>query len=147
MWEAPPLLQPHPERDALQAIASFGIRIPEAAVDRILDATAPALSQATGISETVADLLIQSYWAVETRRADLAAALTRMLRLPNPPYNLWGFVASLPSAARGPILPTVQDLGENGNHEAIAALASWGEAPAAVNSRPAGPARRSCGGP
>jgi hypothetical protein len=140
VWEAPPLLQPHPERDALQAIASFGIRIPEAAVDGILDATAPALSQATGVSDTVASLLIQSYWAVETRRADLAAALTRMLRLPNPPYNLWGFVTSLPSAARGPILPTVRDLGENGNQEAITALASWGEAPAAVQLA----ARRAC---
>ena len=139
VWEAP-FRQPYPERDALRAIASFGIRIPEAAVSAILDAAAPALTQASGISDTVSDLLIQSYWAVETRRADLATALTGMLRLPNPPYNLWGFVTGLPSAARGPILPTVQDLAENGNQEAIAALASWGKAPAAVQLA----ARRAC---
>ena len=146
LWEAP-FRQPHPERDALQAVASFGIRIPEAAIDRILDAAAPALSQVTGISDTVAGLLIQSYWAVETRRADLASALTRMLRLPDPPYNLWGFVTGLPSAARGPILPTVQDLGENGNQEATTALASWGKPRQWCSSRHAGPVRRSCGGP
>ena len=139
VWVAP-FRQPHPERDALKAIASFGVRIPEATVDQILSVAAPALSQATAISDTVVDLLIQSYWAVETRRADLAAALTRMLRLPDPPYNLWGFVTGLPPAARGPILPTVQDLGENGDQEAIAALASWVEAPAMVQLA----ARRAC---
>jgi hypothetical protein len=131
VWEAP-FVQPHPERDALQAIASFGTRIPEAAVDSILAVAAPALSQATGVSDAVANLLIQTYWAVQSRRHDLAAAVTRMLRLPEPPHNLWGLIANLPEVARAPIQPTLRDLAESGDPEAITALASWRETPAAV---------------
>lgn len=138
-WTAP-FVQPHPERDALTAIASFGIRIPETAVDQILAVAEPALTQTTVISDTIANLLIQTYWAVPSRRDDLAQALTRMLRLADPPYNLWGFVVSLPSAARAPMLPAVRDLAEQGNAEAITALASWRDALPVVQVA----ARRAC---
>ena len=134
------VVQPHPERDALKAVASFGVRIPEIAVDPILAAAAPALSGVTSVSDTVADLLIQTCWAVESRRHDIAAALASMLRLPDPPYNLWGFLPGIPAVARGPILPTVTELADVGNAEAINVLASWREPSAAVQVA----ARRAC---
>jgi hypothetical protein len=74
VWDAP-VANPSPELDALEAVASFGVRIPETAVDGILAAAGPALTANTSASDIIANLLIWTYWAVETRRQDLAYLL------------------------------------------------------------------------
>jgi len=119
---------PAPERDAVSAIASFGDRIPDSAVDTLMALAEPARGAATGLSEPLAQVLIQAYWALPARRGDLARVLIDMLRLPQPPDNLWGFVASLPAAARETLKPAVTDLGKENRWNAIRTLAIWGEA-------------------
>jgi len=131
VWEAP-FLSPFPELDALKAVASFGVRIPEPAVDAILAAASPALAANTRVSDTIAHLLVQTYWAVETRRQDLADALARMLRLQEPPDNLWGLVQQIPAAARGPLLAVVVALADEGWRDAVEVLARWRERSDAV---------------
>jgi len=124
--------EPHPELDALKAVASFGVRIPDAAVNSILAVAAPTLGRNTRVSDVIAGLLIQTYWAVESRRGDVAAALASMLRLPDPPYNLWDFLPQIPAVARELLLPTVTGLADNGNAVAVGVLASWRQPSATV---------------
>lgn len=109
LWHRKQNVTPHPELDALTAVARFGIRIPDAVVDRILELAEPALAHAVSgsIGNAIADLLIQTYWATAARRVDISAALGRMLQLDDPPDNLWGFVGSMPAAARDALLPLV----------------------------------------
>ncbi|PZS37446.1 MAG: hypothetical protein DLM62_19175 [Pseudonocardiales bacterium] len=139
VWEAP-LWSPLPELDALKAVASFGVRIPETAVDGILTVAGPALTRNTSASDIIAHLLIQTYWAVETRRQDLANALARMLQLPEAPYNLWDLVQQIPAAAREPLLAVVVALADEGRGDAIEVLARWRETSGAVQLA----ARRAC---
>ncbi len=124
LWTAP-FSNPLPELDALKAVGSFGFRIPEAAVDPILSISGPALTANTRASDEVADLLMQTYWAVASRREDLGNALALMLRLKDPPHNLWGLVQAIPEPARGPLLPVVVALGAEGRPDAVETLASW----------------------
>jgi hypothetical protein len=121
------LVSPQPELDALKGIVSFGVRIPESAVDRILAIAEPALASPTAASETVAALLIQTYWAVDSRRDDLADALHRMMNLEPPPHNLWDLVSAIPSTARAPLAPIVHGLAEEGSESAINTLGVWRE--------------------
>ncbi len=130
VWEASSLSLP--ELDALKAVASFGVRIPATAVDAILAAATPALAANTRVSDTIAHLLIQTYWAIETRRQDLADALAKMLHLPEPPFNLWGLVKQMPAAARRPLLAVVVALAGKGQSDAIGVLARWRETSDAV---------------
>lgn len=115
---------PNPQLEALKALASLGNRIPETAVDQVLAIAQPVLSGEARLDE-IANLLMQTYWSVESRRADLAAAIGSILRSPEPPYDLWGLVSNLPKAAQGPLLPTVVELAEQGVPAAISALAAW----------------------
>jgi hypothetical protein len=124
LW-IPRSIGPQPELDAVKAVASFGVRIPGGAVDAILEVAAPALSKSTVVSSAIANLLIQAYWAVESRRADLANALMAMLRLPGPPQDLWQLLSTMPAIARPALLPTITSLAEDGDPEAISVLASW----------------------
>ncbi|WP_262063454.1 hypothetical protein [Streptomyces sp. STR69] len=139
VWHAP-AFQVRPERDALEAIARFGTRIPEAAVDRVLTTAEPALENSTRISDIIANLLVQTYWAVESRRQDVAAAIGQMLRLPQPNPDLWNLVEEIPGEAREPLLRVVTALAEQGQQSAIEALASWGIATQSVQLA----ARRAC---
>lgn len=139
LWEAP-WLHPQPELEALKAIAAFAVRIPASAVDTILSIAAPALTTATRASDDVANLLVQTYWAVESRRPDIAEALIRMLRLPEPPPSLWGQIWNMPEGAREPLLQSIHAMADEGSAEAIAALASWRIPSAAVQLA----ARRTC---
>lgn len=125
----------NPQMEAIKAIARFGHRIPAPAVDGILDLAAPAIERATGADEQIANLLVQTYWAVIERRDDLADAIAAMLRRTQPPHNLWGLIENIPASARDPLLPTVTDLADAGDQSAVAALASWRHAPADVQLR------------
>ncbi|WP_188197567.1 hypothetical protein [Nonomuraea sp. SYSU D8015] len=124
LWESRSV-QPWPELDAVKALASFGVRIPASAVDAILALAQPALQAHTSVSAEIADLVIQTYWAVKSRRHDLAAALALMLRQPQPPHGLWERVRNLPEGARGPLLAVVAALAGENHETAIQVLASW----------------------
>jgi hypothetical protein len=124
VW-ASTIVSPQVEHDALKAVASFGIRIPESAIDRILELAEPALIAETGISETIANLLVQSYWANASRRADIATALARMMALPSSPYHVWGLIQNIPAEARDELIPAVNALAESGDRTAIETQAWW----------------------
>jgi hypothetical protein len=124
LWETP-WANPNPQLDAVKALATLGARIPATAVERILALAQPALERATRASDEIANLLVQTYWAVAERRADLGAAIGAMLRQPDPPHNLWGLVENIPPAAHDPLLPTLAELAEAGSPAATAALAAW----------------------
>ncbi len=132
LW-ATTIMSPRPEADAVKALSKFGVRIPPSAVDEILEIAGPALEQLTGISDDVANLLVQTYWSAENRRNDVAVAIGQMLQLPNPPYQIWALVQEVPESGREPLRPVVRALAENGNVYGVAALARWGEPTDAVH--------------
>lgn len=131
LWTSP-WASPNPELEAAKAMARLGYRVAASAVDGILSLAAPAVDKHTRVSDEMADLLVQTYWAVPDRRDDLAAAIAAMLRHEQPPYGLWGLVENIPPVARDPLMPTVTDLAGAGNTAAVAALAAWRHAPADV---------------
>ncbi len=129
-----------PEEEALKAIARFGIRIPPGSVGRIIDLAEPALAGRTGVSATIANLLVQVYWARPERRAEMALVLTRMLEQHPVPHNLWGLVGGMPEHARSDLQPIVERMAEAGNRTALETLAGWGHSSDAVQRR----ARQAC---
>ena len=124
LWTVP-YVSPMPERDAVDAIAAFGVRIPDSVVDAILAIAGPALSSSTGASDAIANLLGQAYWALDHRRPLLADALAGMLRLADPPRNLWGLINGMPPEGRGPLVPAVAELAAQGKRDAIETAARW----------------------
>lgn len=124
VWTAP-WYGPRPEIDALNAIAQFGLRIPESAADVILKLAQPSRHLSTLAGDTMANLLVQTYWAAPSRRVDIAETLADMLRLNDPPPSLWGLVASIPTAASGPLRSTVLTLATQNHEQAIETLAAW----------------------
>jgi hypothetical protein len=124
---------PRPELDALKAVASFGVRIPDSAVDPLLALAAPALATPTQVNDDIGRTLVQAYWAVETRRSDLAAALAGMLALQGSD-RLWNLATRMPVVAQAPLLPHVQGLAEAGDRRAVDVLARWGVASAVVQT-------------
>ncbi|MER5347143.1 hypothetical protein ABT030_44070 [Streptomyces mirabilis] len=124
VWQSP-AIRPHPELDALKTVRAFAIRIPESAVSDILQIARPALASSTRISDDIADLLIQTYWAVESRRREIAEALDLMLRLPDPPDRLWDLVENIPGSAREPLLPYITAMAADGRRPAVEVLARW----------------------
>lgn len=131
LWETA-AVAPNPELEAVKAIAALGARIPETAVDGILSLAVPAVDHSTGISDDIANLLVQAYFAVPSRRADLAAAISAMLRQPTPPHDLWGLVENIPADAHEPLLATLTGLADAGDAAAVAMLVAWRRAPADV---------------
>lgn len=139
IWNSP-WQSPHPEHDAIKAIAAFGTRIPEAAVDDVLALAAPARVANTMVSDTIAVLLVQTYCASRSRRPDLANALTDLLRLPDLAPQLWPYITGIPDEAREPLLSLICELAENGSEGAIETLAYWRIPTAPVQRR----ARQAC---
>lgn len=139
LWETP-WVSPNPQLDAVKALAALGVRIPSTAVDGILALAQPAVEGATRVSDDIANLLVQTYWAVAERRADLADAIGAMLRQPDPPHNLWGLVENIPPTAQDPLLSALTELAEAGSHFAAAALLAWRRDPRDVQLA----ARRAC---
>ena len=120
-------VSPMTELDAVSAIAKFGIRIPNSVVDDIIELATPPTSQAADVVPEIANLIVQTYWAVKERREDIAVTIARMLQQPNPPFQLWDLVQQMPASARGPLQAAVRTLAESGNPLGVAALAKWGE--------------------
>jgi hypothetical protein len=139
LWEMP-WVSPNPQLDAIRALAALGVRIPATAVDRILVVAQPAVERLTRASDETANLLVQTYWSVAERRADLAPAIAAMLRQPDPPHGLWDLVEHIPPAAQDPLLPTLLELAEEGNPAASAALVAWRRDPTELQLA----ARRAC---
>ena len=125
-WTSP-RIGPSPERDAIRVIATLGDRIPETIVDQLMNLGAPARLKETFLGHEIANLFIQVYWAVPSRRPDISVAIVEMLRLPRPPHNLWDLVQNIPKTARQPLHATVEEMAIEGNREAIETLARWGE--------------------
>jgi hypothetical protein len=139
LWTMP-RIAPHPPLDALNALSRFGGSLPASAVDPLLELLEPPLAAGHPLIPEAANLLIQLYWAVPGRRADLAVIIGQQLTLDNPPPGLWGLLANLPAQARGPVTPAVSALADAGNLPAILTLATWGQPTPAVQLA----ARRTC---
>ncbi|HET9898892.1 MAG TPA: hypothetical protein VFQ44_28545, partial [Streptosporangiaceae bacterium] len=139
VWTAP-RIAPNPALDAVNALSKFGRSLPASAVNPVLELVRPWLAADGMLIPEVVELLIQLYWAVPTRRGDLAEVIGAQLELPTPPLLLWDMVANLPEQAREPITATVMALADAGNPEALRTLASWKEPTAAVQLA----ARRTC---
>ncbi len=144
IWDAP-APDPAPERQALRALAAFGRRIPDAAVDTVLGlartgtgATVPDTWMMT--APVIADLLIQIYWALGHRRSEVADILADLLELPVPPHTLWPLIREIPEEARPPLLDCVQSRAERGDRSAIWVLARWRQPTPAVQTA----ARQAC---
>ncbi|HUR09251.1 MAG TPA: hypothetical protein VM347_42400 [Nonomuraea sp.] len=133
-------LGPTPQVDALKAITSFGARIPESAVDRILKIAGPMIEGDPQQPFELAALLVNTYYAVPSRRGDLSAAIASLLRSPKPPHDLWNLVTQLPAETCGPLLPAVTTMTGEGNRLALRALSRW--SPGATASQLQ--ARRAC---
>ncbi|MFJ9710905.1 hypothetical protein [Streptomyces sp. NPDC101234] len=144
VWEAPHA-DPAPERQALNAVAAFGPRIPDSAVDTILalarPATAtPAPASWAAVAPVVANLLIQTYWAVEPQRPEIAQMLDALLALPVPTFNLWPLILEIPEQAREPLQGIMHSRAEDGDRDALRVLAHWHEDTPAVQTA----ARQAC---
>ncbi|QMU70263.1 hypothetical protein [Streptacidiphilus sp. P02-A3a] len=144
VWAAP-RADPAPERQALNAVAAFGRRIPDSAVDTILDLAQPATVTAPHapwpvVTSVIAKLLVQTYWAVEPRRHEIAEVLGTLLGLPQPPHGLWPLILAMPGQAREPLLAMVCSRAEAGDRNALQVLARWREATPAVQTA----ARQAC---
>ena len=122
LWTAP-AFGPRPEIDALGAVAAFGIRIPESAVDRILVLAEPARQKRTGADDAIVRLLTNTFYAASVRRNDVAAVISDMLERDDPPHQLWDIVRGLGDP--GEISKTVHALAAKGNGNALVTLAAW----------------------
>lgn len=118
-------LSPRTQIEAVKATSAFGARIPESAVNQILDIAGPMIAGDTRQPFELCDLLVNTYYAVPSRRDDLREAIAPLLRRPQPPHDLWNLVARLPVDTCGPLLPLVSATAEEGNHFALRALAGW----------------------
>ncbi|MFJ5989306.1 hypothetical protein [Lentzea sp. NPDC092896] len=123
---------PTPQIKAVEAVAAFGARIPESAVDRILDIAGPMVAGDLKQPFELCDLLVNTYYAVSSRRDDLCEAITPLLRRAEPPHNLWDLVTMLPAETCGPLLPVITAMAEEGNQFALRALAAWSPEASAV---------------
>ena len=118
-------VQPHPELDALNALAEFGVALPDSAVEPILALLATPLNDGSTLVTEAANLLAQLYWALPYRRAELAPVIAGQLGLSQPPPNLWGIVGNMPAAGREALTPFVSELADRGIQIAVLTLARW----------------------
>lgn len=139
LWTSP-RIAPHPALDAVNALSRFGKDLPVSAVDPVLTLMEPHLSSGGTLTPETAELLIQLYWAVPSRRDDVAGVIGPQLALAVPPLGLWQLIGNLPLEARGPVMSTVAALADSGNSDALRTLASWREPTTAVQLA----ARRTC---
>ncbi|WCO66236.1 hypothetical protein PO878_17170 [Iamia majanohamensis] len=127
-------IDPHPEHEALKALAAFGGHIPSSAVDDIIAMAEPGADQETRVDDEVGAVLVQTFWAVEDRRDDLAQMIGRMLARPTAPTRLWGLVAGIPELARAPLLPIVRERAHLGVKDALEVLLSWDDLEATADA-------------
>lgn len=131
---------PTPALDALDALLTFGDRLPESAVDPILELAQPVLTGARNEPFTIVHLLVAAYRAVASRREDVANAISTVMRSPFADFEFWRMLKSLPESICQPLLATTTSLADEGHQEAIAVLTVWDPAAPAVQLA----ARRAC---
>jgi hypothetical protein len=137
LWSVP-YVNPHPEKDAVEAIAAFGVRIPDEAVDRILALSEPIRDKATRVDDAIVRLLLNTYHALPERRAQVGELVAALLKRSDVPHNLWGFVRNLEDTTV--LRATVRALAEEGNGDALVTLAAWNDVTPSVQ----GAARSAC---
>ncbi len=105
----------------------FGLRIPALAIDGIIELARPTIENPNLVgAETIAELLVNAYCAVPSRRAHLAEVLgARMARQEATP-ELWDVVQQIPEDARSEIEAHVVSAATAGLRDAIACAAAWG---------------------
>ena len=139
LWTEP-RIAPTPALDAVNALCKFGRDLPATAVDPIIALLQPRVRANGALTPELAELMIQIYWAVPSRRDDLAKLIGAQLALGDPPPGLWELTGNLPESARGPVTAAVSDLADAGHVEALRTLVRWKEATDAVQLV----ARRTC---
>jgi hypothetical protein len=135
-----PRIEPNPALDAVNALCKLGVSLPASAVDPVLELVQPWLAAGSAVIPEVAELLVQLYWAVPSRREDLAEVIASQAGLPAPPPLLWEMIANLPEQAREPLAAAVGDQADGGSQDAIRTLVRWKKPTAAVQLA----ARRTC---
>lgn len=138
LWESP-WIAGRAEMEAVRGLARLGVRIPASAVDGIRALARTAVEQSTRADAEIANLLVQTYWAVEDRRSDVGADLAEMIRRSDPPDELWTLLRNLPSGWE-PLLPVVRERADAGVRDAADTLAAWQGSDAGVQLA----ARRAC---
>ena len=118
LWSQPALLM-SPQLQAVRAIAAFGVRIPPDAVDRILDLMRPGVA---GNRDDIANLLVQTLYAVPSRFDDVAPLVLTMLDREHPATKLAGLIAGLPDELHSRLRPRLHQLIDAGRPEALDAL-------------------------
>ncbi len=120
-------MAPCPTWDAIKALRDLGLRIPALAIDGIIELARPTIENPNLVgAATIAELLVNAYCAVPSRRADLAKVLgARMARQEATP-ELWDVVEQIPEDARSEIEPHVVSAATAGLRDAIACAAIWG---------------------
>lgn len=121
-----PYINPNPGREALRALIRLSPVLSADLVDTIVELVGPARTSNTAVSDLIASLLIQTYWAVPTRRADVAAVIRDLLLLEVPPHDLWELIESVPAEGRAELVPVVAELAAAHRVAALRTLAAWG---------------------
>jgi len=99
--------------------------MPVEVFDRVIATATPSLERSVQFDSAMADLVVQAYWTFEQHRAELADIVRGLLRLSDPPHNLWALVEAVPEPGRAELLLVVTELAADGNIRAIKTLASW----------------------
>lgn len=122
LWSQPAMLI-SPQSQAVRDIAAFGVRIPPEAVDRILELVRPGVA---GNRDDIANLLVQTLYAVPTRFDDVAPLILTMLDRDQPAPRLAGLIAGLPDELHLRLRPRLRKLMEAGRQGALDALNDMG---------------------
>ena len=126
LWTEISVFAPCPVWDALKALRDLGLRIPESAVDAIIGLAGPTIVNSNLIgADTVAELLVNAYCAVPSRREDIADVLgQRMARQETTP-ELWWVIEQIPPEMRTELIPKVISAAASGRREPVACAAAW----------------------
>jgi hypothetical protein len=131
LW-ASPRIAPNPALDAVNALSKLGVSLPASAVDPVLKLVEPRLAAGSVVIPEIAEVLVQMYWAVPSRREDLAEVIGFQAGLPAPPPFLWEMIANLPDQAREPLAAAVEAQANGGSQDALRTLVQWKKPAVAV---------------
>lgn len=126
LWAEISVFEPCPVRDAINALINLGLRIPEFAVDDILTLARPTVETVDIFgSAEIAELLVNTYCAVPTRRSDLAEVLGQRMAREEATPELWQVVEQIPGDMRAELVPMVLSAAASARREPVACAAAW----------------------
>jgi hypothetical protein len=153
IWRESPVVGPRPALTALKALTRFGKRLPAPILDDVLALAEPALDRHVRRAEVIAELLLELYGAVSSRRSEIADAIGRMMRQHDAsddrqggaPDELWWWLEGLPRDMLDELRPHVAAILADGRprvslSHAVNVAAAWGLPNAVVQIR----ARQAC---